>query len=327
MIFKARMSKVKIIVVGAGAVGTVYGRYFQLGGADVSFYVREKYADSCRRGFRFYPMNRPRSQRPVGIEMKNFDILTDVSEVKGQKWDYIVLAMSSVALRGPWLQELIQAMGHATLVTLQPGIYDREYILHYIDSSRLIEGMIPILSYATPLPGDTQYSEGIAYWLPPGVSGTLSGQKDLVRRLIQILRKGGFPAKMSADVRAQLIVPSTILNLIVVALEISGWSFADLTKGAHLKLACQAIAEALRVLSGKKKVTHSLLSFLNQPLLFKIILILSSKIVPFDFEAYMKAHFMKVQKQIHQSLVDYINLAKTNAIPVPALSKLLSDLR
>ena len=33
----------KVLIVGAGAVGLVYARHLQRGGADVSFFVREKY--------------------------------------------------------------------------------------------------------------------------------------------------------------------------------------------------------------------------------------------------------------------------------------------
>ena len=71
-----------VLIVGAGAVGQVYGRHLALGGAHVHYFVREKYADECRRGFTFYPLNRrkPRAA-PVHMAVAPGDILTRLDEV------------------------------------------------------------------------------------------------------------------------------------------------------------------------------------------------------------------------------------------------------
>lgn len=313
----------KVLIVGAGAVGTVYGRHFQMAGAEVSFLVREKYAEACHQGFTFYLMNRSRSERYKPVRMKNFGILTRASEVANQKWDYVVLAMSSTALRGSWLEELIQAMGSAILVTLQPGLEDREYILERLSEDRLIEGMIPIVSYIAPLPGETVPEPGIACWFPPGSSGPFSGPKPYVRTLVKLLKKGGFPARMSRDVRQEALIPSMVLTLMIAALEASGWSFQKLMKGSHLKLACQAIPEALQVVTRRRGVRAPIfLPLLLKPITFKTVIILSRWLVPFDFETYLRVHFTKVQEQMHQALKDFVDLSHEYLIPVPSLLKL-----
>ena len=61
------MSGARVLVVGAGAVGQVYGRHAQLAGADVTFFVREKYRDEVTRGFTMYPLNRRRNTEPVEV--------------------------------------------------------------------------------------------------------------------------------------------------------------------------------------------------------------------------------------------------------------------
>ncbi|HTJ46743.1 MAG TPA: 2-dehydropantoate 2-reductase N-terminal domain-containing protein, partial [Kofleriaceae bacterium] len=48
----------RVLVVGAGAVGQVYARHAQQGGADVTFFVREKYRDEVARGLDLYPLNK-----------------------------------------------------------------------------------------------------------------------------------------------------------------------------------------------------------------------------------------------------------------------------
>ena len=44
----------RVLLVGAGAVGQVYGKYLQAAGCEISFLVKEKYADEARRGFTLY---------------------------------------------------------------------------------------------------------------------------------------------------------------------------------------------------------------------------------------------------------------------------------
>ncbi|HIA02218.1 MAG TPA: hypothetical protein EYN66_09955, partial [Myxococcales bacterium] len=42
---------VKVLIIGAGAVGQIYGYFLQRAGAEVSFFVKDKYAEECRQGF------------------------------------------------------------------------------------------------------------------------------------------------------------------------------------------------------------------------------------------------------------------------------------
>ena len=46
-----------VLIVGAGAVGQVYGYHLAKGGADVSFYIREQYAAELDRGFELYQLS------------------------------------------------------------------------------------------------------------------------------------------------------------------------------------------------------------------------------------------------------------------------------
>jgi len=238
--------------------------------------------------------------------------------------------MSSAGLRGPWLADLIQAIGDSALVSLQPGLEDREYILksfggRLIDG-RLVDGMIPIVSYMAPLPGEDIPTPGIAYWIPPGSTGPFSGPEEIVKPLVTILRQGGFPARISRDVRRDSLVPSAILTVIITALENSDWSFQKLAEGSELKLASQAILEVLQAICRKREVkTPAFVSLIAQPLFFRSLLSLSRWIVPFDFETYLRVHFTKVQDQMHESMKEYSQLASDYSIPTPTLSKLMAQ--
>ena len=133
-----------ILIIGAGAVGKVYGHHLFLGGAKVSFFVKEKYAENARAGFYFYPLNE-RKHRTHPIYWKDFSVLTSNEAVQKEKWDYVILAMSSPALRSGWFDDFIKLLPDTTIVTLQPGLLDKDYLLARVPVDRLIDGTIHIL--------------------------------------------------------------------------------------------------------------------------------------------------------------------------------------
>jgi len=94
-------------------------------------FQRAKYADECRRGFAFYPLNR-RRPRTAPVRMTPGAILTRLDEVKATAWDQVYLCVASHALRGAWLGELAAAIGDATVIALQPGSEDRDVILKVV---------------------------------------------------------------------------------------------------------------------------------------------------------------------------------------------------
>ena len=192
-------------------------------------------------------------------------------------------------------------------------------------STPLIEGMIPIVSYQAPLPGEKAPGPGIAYWFPPGASGPFSGPKELVEPLVTLLRHGKFPAKISRDVRAEALIPSTALSVLIAALESCHWSFQKLLKGPELKIACQAFPEALQIVTRHRGIAMPVLvPLLLRPTLIRSVILMSRWMVPFDFETYLKIHFTKVQPQMHQILKDSLRLAHQYSIPAPSLTLLSS---
>lgn len=311
----------KILVVGAGAVGQVYGKYLQQGGAEVTFMVKEKYRESCKKGLVLYWLNR-KSGRNLPVRMTGHGAVSTAAEAAKTKWDYVLLCMSSTGLKGPWLDELIPATQDATYITLQPGLEDRDYLLTKLPASRLIEGMIPIVSYATPMAGETVAEPGIACWIPPFQKGGFSGPADKLKPLLATLQAGGFACTQVDDLQKTGVVPGVALSLVIAALESEGWSFSKLKKSSHLVLACQAMREAVEIVARRREIPSPAFQFLLTPALFRLILTLSRWVIPFDFEIYLKAHFTKVQDQMHQGVRDYITTGERMGLPVEALKKL-----
>ncbi|MGZ3689207.1 MAG: ketopantoate reductase family protein, partial [Bdellovibrionota bacterium] len=315
----------KILIIGAGAVGQVYGRHLELGGAEVYYFVKEKHAADLRRGLVFYLLNhRHPRETPVRQALASDRVLTRADEVAKIAFDQIYLCMSSAGLRGDWLAALAPKLGsQSTVVSLQPGPEDREYLLKYFPESRLVSGMITVISYAAPLPGEKVPEPGMAYWFPPFSPAPFSGPEDRVRAVLEPLQKGGLPSKAERDVPGKVAFPSTLLMTLLTALEAVGWSFDQLIRGDHLKLVREATREAMEI-TGRRlgvKGPRGSIHFLR-PTLIRLARVLARIIIPMDIETYLRIHFTKVGDQTRLAMGSYLEQGKSVSLPTTALQRL-----
>jgi 2-dehydropantoate 2-reductase len=313
-----------VLIVGAGAVGQVYGLHLSRGGAHVRYFVRERHAEECRRGFAFYPLNRRKPRRePVRTAVAASDILTGLDEVQAVTWDQVYLCMASHALRGRWLGELAARIGAATVVSLQPGADDRAVVLESVPFDRVVSGMITLISYPAPLDGETVPEPGMAYWFPPLAPAPFSGPEERTRAVVAALRAGGLPCKRDKDVPAKVTAPTGLLMALLTALEASGWSFRELARGPHLARARLASAETFAILehaSGAR--TPLVVRLLSRPFWIRRGLALARWAMPLDAEAYFRAHFTKVREQTRMFMRAYIDQGTKLGLSTTALSEL-----
>lgn len=314
----------RVLVVGAGAVGQVFGRHLALGGADVTVFVKAKHVDECRAGFALYPLN---TRRHPAVRWDGFGVITTAEEAAKQRWDQVYLTVSSTALRaGTWLAELGKATGDATIVMLQPGLDDRAYLSRFVDPARIVDGQIGFISYHAPLPGETRFAApGMAYWFPPGSKSPFSGDDARVLPVIAALRAGRLPATRKRDLRDTAAFPSAILFAYLAALEVAHWSFAELRP--QLGLGARAATSALAVASHASHSRPALaVRLAARPLVMRMILRLAPWFAPLPLEAYMKAHFTKVGDQTRLALRTYIELGRSAGLDIDALATLAEGL-
>lgn len=315
-----------ILLVGAGAVGQVYGRHLQLGGANVSFLVKPKYADDVKKGFTLYQLNSDR-RREKPMRFEGFGVLTDIAEVAAKSWDAVMLCVSSTALRAMNLGELAKAAGNASIVMLQPGMEDHAYVTSLSSPERVVAGMISLVSYHTPLPGETVKEPGTAYWFPPLAPSPFSGpDASRVRAIVDTLKRGGQPAAVQKDVPSSVVAPSAILMCFIAGLEEAGWSLNTLADGKRLSVVMQAAKESLSVANASIGKRAPPIGPLLQPGLAKIALKIAPGVVPFDLETYLRVHFTKVGDQTRFMLAQYAEHGKQKGLPVSSLESLLKQL-
>jgi 2-dehydropantoate 2-reductase len=318
----------RALVVGAGAVGQAYARHLQLGGADVTFFVRDKYRATLERGLDMYWLNAPRPTEPARFE--TFGIVTRPDEVAARRFDQVYLTVSSPALAGAWLRELIAATGDATIIALEPGADDRAVLLAAgVPVERLVQGMITLISYAAPLPGETRFPRpGMAYWFPPMTPAPHSGPRERTAAAVRALRAGKLPAKVHPDVPATVAFPSAVLMPYLIALESAGWSFRELGRGPAIALGARAAREALAITAA---TTGRRIPFgaraIARPTMLRIALWFGRRVIPLPLEIYLREHFTKVHAQTIEFMEGYIAKGKKAGAPVAALEELLASVQ
>ena len=319
----------RVLIVGAGAVGQVYGHFMQRGGASVSFLVKEKYKEDCEDGFTLYRSRR--SGLGKAESYKADHIYTRYEEVAQESFDHVWLAMSSNDLRGEWLGELKAAIGNTTLVMLQPDLEDRDYVLQYFPESQLVYGIINFISYQTPLPDLPSHhpdaeKEGVAYLMLPMMSAEFSGNHERLPEVMEALALGRFPVKAQQNVPRIYADRSAWMIPLVAVLELENWSIKRLLSSGSLELAVEGARQALAIVAAK---FHRPLNWTERGfslILVKVLLPLVRYLSPMDAESFIKFQFRKTAPQTRFMLDHFIHQGEQLGMNVTALKTMREKL-
>jgi hypothetical protein len=315
---------VRVLIVGAGAVGQVYGHRLSLGGAEVSFLVKPAHVGEAEHG---YPLHELRTWRkPKSTRFVPHSVISDLAQAAEEPWDQLWLCVSSTALRKPGFEDILTQVRADVLVALQPGLEDRHWLEERWLSDRLVRGVIPLIAYQSPLPGRDDQPAGIAWWLPPATKVPFDGPTDAVARVTRALRAGGWPARHVPGSPEGAASISAVLMPHLAALEDAGWSFDALKTGDRLSVATAASKQALAVVSHDLGRPIPGLAARVSPGWLRLLLALSPKLVPLPLEPYLAWHFTKVGDQTRMLLGRYIARGQGAGLPTDALESLLAQL-
>lgn len=300
----------RVLIIGAGAVGLVYGQAFVRAGHEVVFLIKEKHRKALEAGVTLLQHRRLRADRQE--DFAGLQLLTGWEQVAASRWNQVLLAIPSTALRSLPLDTLRQAIGTATLVMLQPSGVDRDLLLQHFPRAQLVEGMINLISYYHPLPDQSPLPQAkpltVAWYRPPAfMPMPLSGEVTALATTLALFRSGGFPARAVADVLAVSRLPNLLLMTFLAALEASGWSFARLRGDRDLL--------ALLTRAQREVVAASPAAGRVPPVwLYRLGLSAAPLAVPLPLEAYLRAHFTKVRAQTDAYLRDFLQQCQGEAL-------------
>jgi hypothetical protein len=313
------MMKMRILLVGAGAVGQVYGRHLAAAGHAVSFFVKPAHVAALASGMPLHRLGHVRTHSEVWTD---YALVAELHVVAAQSWDQIWLCTSSDALRTPLMRELLARVGNATLVCLQPGPEDAALVREQLpDPAQLVQGLITFISYQSPLPGASGPT-GISFYLPPMAPALFSGDAPRVHAVVQALKEGGMTARIVADLHAASGGADGLLIPLVAALELHDWKLSALAGSEAFALGSDAARETLDILAREQGARVGMTKLVLHPLLSRSALLLAPRFLPLPLQTYLQYHFSKVGVQTRQMLDSYAALGERHGLPVVRLREL-----
>lgn len=287
----------KVVIIGAGSVGQLYGWHLQQGGAQVVFLVKPKHLPGLKDGLVLYPWNR--SDRATPIRWTDFGVATTLDEALGDGADVIALATSATALlHGDWYDEVVAKRGDATILVLQPGTDIPSFIYERTPKDAVVWGLISVSGWPAPLPGQDLPEPGQAWWFPWGSKLGFSGNDARAQAIVEVMNQGGAPSRLREDIHVDQAFAGPVLSFVVIGLELSDWSMdrllgdRDLLTRAHEAMkACFAYAA---------KATGQPVPFLLTQLgpgRIRLILRWILPLAPLDFETFFRVHYTKIKDQ------------------------------
>lgn len=313
-------TKPKILIVGAGAVGAVYGYHLAKGGAKVTYYAKQKYRESLADGMVLYPLKGP--EKGQMIRFTDYEVTTPIDDLTDRSFDQLWICVSSPALMSGWLDDLLPYLGEATILYMQAGLQDRAYMEARVPPDRLCAGVIQMISWQAPLRTETYDPPGIAYWWPKP-KNPFSGGRGRIEEIVDTLNAGGWASTIVPDAQGKTMFMSCIMMPYMAGLEVSGWKFAKFGKVGS-KLASQAAREARTIV---QPGGNGLLAWLiSSRFGLRMITWMMPKVLPFDVETYIEYHFSKVGDQTRDKLAHYQTLATERGMPATAIATLANRL-
>lgn len=311
--YRDALRKLRILVVGGGAIGQVFAYQLSQGKAEVALFVRPEYEEAAREGFDLHRYGlagvRPRQH------LKVFDVYTDPRRLRSLAFDQVWLCVSSPALRSGLIDDLGSSVRDAIWVSFQPGLEDREFLVQRVPANKLVTGLVNFVAYQAPLPGEDLWPPGIAYFVPPMTMTQFSGPEPYASAVANLLQSVGFTAGVHPDAAVTSRFGSAVLLPFVVALEAAGWSWSRLASNAALiTLLTESVRDlhvALTKATGKAPGSFALA---QKPWAWKMALFAAPKLASFPLEAYFAYHFTKVRVQSDQMVDDFVQLCRDNAL-------------
>jgi 2-dehydropantoate 2-reductase len=310
------MAAMRVLVVGAGAVGQVFAKHLMRGGAEVAWLVKPKHAAAARAGFAVHR----HGCGGVKSETVRAGVVTDAGPAA---WDAVLLCVPSTALAAPhdaWLRELALATGDATIVSFGPGLGDAAKVAAVCGAERTVAGGIALMAWASPLAGEDA-PPGTSYWLPPLAACPFTGPR--AKSIVNMFKNGGLRAAVNRDAVGVSMTGAAVLETTAAALRVSGWSRRALARDRALRrIAADAAREAIAIASIVRGVKAPAAARMIGPRTTRAILGGLARLAPMDVDRFFEAHYGKLAEQSKAGFASWAARAGEHGLPHGAIDAL-----
>jgi ketopantoate reductase len=302
---------VHVAIVGAGALGSVYGaRLARFAGCDVSIVARSPAPPRVVRLERVEDGEVLRWEAPARVTVAPRDADVVLAFVRYEQLDSLAARVegsaSPIVVMTPMMPQ-----DHARVSAAIPG--------------RIVTGMPSVVSYEND-------AGAIRYWLPRAATTLVEGggsQRTAIPELVKRLSRAEIAAKVEPDVLGRNVATTVSFIPIAMALDVAGTIEAALADEALLGLSLQAAEEGRELgrAVGKAEAWASTLLRFVGPITLKVGLSLARSRAP-EGVAYAEQHFgRKLHAQNLLMAERIVELAEAKGTPREALAKLLELLR
>ena len=323
MAVEQQLRQISVLIIGGGPVAQVLGKALSNTGANISLYLKPKYASVSNAGFAVYPTS-TRGKR-LHDRWDDFKIYTTPEQLHALHADQVYVCVGQHELRTGWLEQIWPSFRHAYWVFVQPGLEDYAYIAKTVPERFIVQGKMGFLAYRAPIGDEDLITPGVAHWIPPGAHTYFKGQTDEAGLVVaNLLTAGGLRCGLSTEFHAQRLYSSALLLPFVMSLEARGWSFERLRgDSAAIARMCVAIGELSALVVAETGKWSKLASWLRKPWVWRALLKYGPRYAPIPLEAYYRTKYTSLRPQTEALLDEYARLlARHNLKPVG-----LADLR
>lgn len=257
----------KVLIVGCGAVGQVFGLYLQKAGVELGLYDRPATVDRLKQalehgGMPLFEIPRSRGRKPIARRLENFQVIMDVAESQRFNPDQIWFCTPSPVYYTEWFREFLQNVPSKRVVCFAPEGGRSEFIPQSGGGDRLVFGGIIFMAWQGDLDGGGGRPEGVNFFLPPILGIPLVGTEKACGEVGQLLKKAGLRVGMQKQGSPLQAAVTAVMTAFMAGLELSGWSLRAFRKSPWLKRAANGSREAvLSQLTGAGIFTRTLLGF------------------------------------------------------------------
>ncbi len=330
---KKNNDRMKVLIVGCGAVGQVFGLYLHKAGVELGFYARPATADRLKQalehgGMPLFQTSYFHKRDLIAHRLENYQVVTDVAESQRFQPDQIWFTTPSPVYYSDWFREFLQKVPSERVVCFAPEGGRPEFFPESEGQDRLVFGGITFIAWQGDLEGERERPEGVNFWLPPLLGIPLMGTENACCEVGDLLKKAGFRTEVKKPGFQKSLASVTAVMLAFVAgLELSGWSFRAFRKSPWLKRAARGSREAvLSQLSGAGIFTRMLLGILFSSTGLFLATFFLPLLFPFDLEKYLKFHYLKTRDQTLTLLDVFAKDGKRRGLPVENIQILLQGL-